>query len=211
MNCFPARARTCSPPSHRGHCNVTGRASGRPAHAPTSRSVCRAGACHDREAIYAANTARTAIHYEIDFKASPQRFYQAILDQKQFAAFTGLAATIDPMPGGAFSQFGGLIVGRNIELVDKQRIVQAWRPTHWDAGIYSIVRFELQTTRRRTHAALRPQRVSRRGVRSPRLRLAQPLLGSVEEVPGLKTRRLSGRSLATRGRAESPNKQSSGS
>jgi activator of HSP90 ATPase len=91
-----------------------------------------------------ANTARTAIHYEIDFKASPQRFYQAILDQKQFAAFTGLAATINPIPGGAFSQFGGLIVGRNIELVANQRIGQAWRPTHWDAGIYSIVHFELK-------------------------------------------------------------------
>ncbi len=85
----------------------------------------------------------TAIHYEIDFKATPMRFYQAILDQKQFAAFSGLPATIDPAPGGAFSQFGGQIVGRNIELVPNQRIVQAWRPAHWDPGIYSIARFEL--------------------------------------------------------------------
>ena len=86
----------------------------------------------------------TAIHYEIDFKATAQRFYQALLDQKQFSAFTGLPATIDPSPGGAFSLFGGLIIGRNIELVPSQRIVQAWRPTHWDAGIYSIVHFELK-------------------------------------------------------------------
>jgi len=86
----------------------------------------------------------TAIHYEIDFKAAPKRFYQAILDQKQFADFSGLAATIDPSPGGAFSVFGGLIVGRNVELVPNQRIVQAWRPTHWDPGIFSIVRFELK-------------------------------------------------------------------
>jgi activator of HSP90 ATPase len=85
--------------------------------------------------------ALTALHYEIDFKASPQRLYEAILDQKQFAAFTGMPATIDPTPGGAFSQFSGMIVGRNIELVPNQRIVQAWRPTHWDPGIYSITRF----------------------------------------------------------------------
>jgi len=89
-----------------------------------------------------ANAARTSIHYEIDFKPSPQRLYEALLDQKQFAAFSGLPATIDPTPGGAFSQFGGLIVGRNVELIPNQRIVQAWRPTHWDAGVYSIVRFE---------------------------------------------------------------------
>jgi activator of HSP90 ATPase len=91
-----------------------------------------------------ANASRTAIHYEIDFKPGPDRIYQAILDQKQFAAFSGLPATIDPTAGGAFSQFGGLIVGRNVELVANQRIVQAWRPTHWDPGVYSIVHFEFK-------------------------------------------------------------------
>jgi activator of HSP90 ATPase len=55
-----------------------------------------------------ANQNRTSIHYEIDFKPNPLRLYEAILDQKQFAAFSGLPATIDRTPGGAFSQFGGL-------------------------------------------------------------------------------------------------------
>jgi activator of HSP90 ATPase len=91
-----------------------------------------------------ANAARTSLHYDLDFKASPQRIYAALLDAKQFAAFSGMAAEIDARPGGAFSLFGGLIVGRNIELVENQRIVQAWRPTHWDAGVYSIIRFELK-------------------------------------------------------------------
>ena len=40
--------------------------------------------------------------------------------------------------------FGGLIVGRNVELIASQRIVQAWRPTHWESGIYSIVKFDLK-------------------------------------------------------------------
>jgi activator of HSP90 ATPase len=92
----------------------------------------------------AAHASLTAIHYDIDFKASPQRLYQAIIDQKQFAAFSGLPAAIDPTPGGAFSMFGGMIVGRTIELVPDQRIVQAWRPTHWDAGLYSIAHFEFK-------------------------------------------------------------------
>ncbi|MGO9254974.1 MAG: SRPBCC domain-containing protein [Bryobacteraceae bacterium] len=29
------------------------------------------------------------------------------------------------------------------ELAPNQRIVQAWRPASWPAGVYSIVRFEL--------------------------------------------------------------------
>ena len=91
-----------------------------------------------------ANTAHTSIHLEADFKASPERIYEALLDSKQFAAFSGLPAEIDRKEGGAFSMFGGQIVGRNVEFVANQRIVQAWRPTHWDAGIYSIVKFEMK-------------------------------------------------------------------
>jgi activator of HSP90 ATPase len=91
-----------------------------------------------------ASQTRTSLHQEADFKASAQRIYEIFLDSKQFAACTGLPAEIDPKAGGAFSMFGGLIVGRNVELVSNQRIVQAWRPTHWDPGVYSIVRFELK-------------------------------------------------------------------
>lgn len=91
-----------------------------------------------------ANQARTSLHQETALKASAQRIYDALLDGRQFAAFTGVPAEIDPKAGGAFSMFGGLIVGRTVELVPNQRIVQAWRPTHWDPGVYSIVRFELK-------------------------------------------------------------------
>jgi activator of HSP90 ATPase len=55
-----------------------------------------------------------------------------------------MPATIDPSPGGAFNTFGGLVEGRNVELIPNRRIVQAWRPTHWDPGVYSIVHFELK-------------------------------------------------------------------
>jgi activator of HSP90 ATPase len=91
-----------------------------------------------------ANQKRTSLHQEVDFHSTPQRIYEVLLDSKQFAACTGMPAEIDPKAGGAFSTFGGLVVGRNIELIPNQRIVQAWRPTHWDPGVYSIVKFELK-------------------------------------------------------------------
>jgi activator of HSP90 ATPase len=87
--------------------------------------------------------ARTTLHYQVEYKVSPQRIYEALLDSKQFAAFTGLRAEIDASAGGACSMFGGMIVGRNIELIPNQRIVQAWRPGHWSPGVFSVVRFEL--------------------------------------------------------------------
>jgi activator of HSP90 ATPase len=91
-----------------------------------------------------SNKARTSLHQDIDLKATPQRIFETLLSSKRFAAFSGLPAEIDPNVGGAFSMFGGQIVGRNVELVPGQRIVQAWRPTHWDPGVYSVVKFELK-------------------------------------------------------------------
>jgi|HubBroStandDraft_6_1064221.scaffolds.fasta_scaffold00926_5 activator of HSP90 ATPase len=91
-----------------------------------------------------ADAIRTSLHQEIVLKASPQKSYEILLDSKQFADFTGMPADISRDAGGAFTMFGGMIVGRNVELVPNQRIVQAWRPASWDPGIYSIVKFELK-------------------------------------------------------------------
>lgn len=103
------------------------------------------------------STIRTveAIHQEITFKVSAKRVYDALTDASQFQRVELLSdamkcsdlnshpAAISREPGGAFSLFGGYIVGRQIELVPNQRIVQVWRPQSWAAGVYSLARFEL--------------------------------------------------------------------
>jgi activator of HSP90 ATPase len=96
----------------------------------------------------------TYLHQEVEIKASPQRIYDALLDSKQFAAFTGMPAEISHEAGGTFTMFGGVIVGRNVELVPKQRIVQAWRPASWDPGVYSVVKFELKELGSQTKVVL---------------------------------------------------------
>jgi activator of HSP90 ATPase len=90
----------------------------------------------------AANKEKTALHLSATITAGSQRIYEALLDAKIFAAFSGLPAVIDSQAGGAFSLFSGQITGRNVELAPTQRIVQAWRPGHWEPGVYSIVRFD---------------------------------------------------------------------
>jgi activator of HSP90 ATPase len=93
----------------------------------------------------------THIHQEVDFKASPARIYEALLDGKQFSAFTGRPAEIKPEAGGSVKLFGGLIEGRNIELAPNKRIVQAWREASWAPGYYSLVKFELNPHGAGTH------------------------------------------------------------
>lgn len=97
------------------------------------------------------NMPATRIHQEVDFPFSTARIYAALLDPKQFSAFTGHPAEIQAQPGGALKMFGGLIEGRNIELVPHQRIVQAWREASWTPGYYSLVKFELVTHGSATH------------------------------------------------------------
>jgi activator of HSP90 ATPase len=96
------------------------------------------------------------IHQEAFFKAKQQRVYTALTDTEQFDKVTQLSEAmkrglppgapstkISPDAGGPFSLFGGYVVGRNVELVPNERIVQAWRTINWTPGTYSIVKFEL--------------------------------------------------------------------
>jgi activator of HSP90 ATPase len=84
-----------------------------------------------------------SIHQDLRFKATAERIYGALLDEKQFAAITGGAARIDRAVGDAFSLFDGRIKGRNVDLSTNRLIVQAWRSEAWRPTIYSIVRFDL--------------------------------------------------------------------
>lgn len=92
------------------------------------------------------------IHQVVYFKVSPRQVYEAILSSKEFSESTKLSfpnfspasAKIDSTVGGTLSVFDGHIIGRNLELVSDQRIVQAWRVVDWPPGVYSIARFEIK-------------------------------------------------------------------
>jgi activator of HSP90 ATPase len=97
-----------------------------------------------------------SIHQVTVFKASRKRIYDALTDTKQFDQITKLSpemragmslgdksTEISREVGGTFTVFGGHIVGRQLELMANERIVQAWRVVDWDPGVYSIAKFEL--------------------------------------------------------------------
>lgn len=83
------------------------------------------------------------IHQEVDFEASPERVYKALMNDREFRAFSGADAKIQGDPGGAFTLFGGRVIGCNVDLTPHRQIVQAWRMQQWPPGVYSIVRFDL--------------------------------------------------------------------
>jgi len=99
------------------------------------------------------------IHQETDFKVPPQKVYETLISSKEFsdcikksfADFSPKSAIIDPNVGGSFSLFDGHIIGRMLELVPNQRIVEAWRVVDWPAGYYSIAKFEFKAQGAGTH------------------------------------------------------------
>jgi len=77
------------------------------------------------------------IQQKVTFKAPIHDVYEALMDSRKHARFTGA-------PGGTFSAYDGYITGVNIEHVSDARIVQAWRGSDWPEGCYSLVVFSLK-------------------------------------------------------------------
>jgi len=102
------------------------------------------------------------VHQEITLPASPADVYRAYMTSREHALFTGSAARMSSRIGGAFTCGDASISGINVDLVPGKRIVQAWRLSHWKAGVYSLVTFSLKKKGKGTllvldHLAIPPE------------------------------------------------------
>ncbi|MGI9421947.1 MAG: SRPBCC domain-containing protein [Hyphomicrobiaceae bacterium] len=84
------------------------------------------------------------INQSVTIKTTAENAYRALTSAREFSEATGAPADIAGDEGGAFSCFGGKVVGRQIELLPNARIVQAWRVGAWPEGRYSIAKFEIR-------------------------------------------------------------------
>lgn len=95
-----------------------------------------------------------AIHQEVTLNASPQRVYEALISGKDFDMITRLsdaavllsaagakATAISAEVGGSFTLFGGYVIGRHLEMLPAERLVQAWHAASWKPGDFSIADF----------------------------------------------------------------------
>lgn len=67
-------------------------------------------------------------------RAPPEEVYEAYLDPKKHAEFTGSPAAGTPKVGGKFTAWDGYISGKYVELEKGKRIVHEWRTTEWPPG-----------------------------------------------------------------------------
>jgi activator of HSP90 ATPase len=89
------------------------------------------------------------------FHAKPMEVYEALIDAKRHAEFTGSAATCDPKAGGKFTAWDGYISGKNLKLVPGRMIVQEWKTTEWPkAHPPSIVEFTFKRAKQGTQLTM---------------------------------------------------------
>lgn len=84
----------------------------------------------------------TTLVQTVELPALPGEVYRAYLDSATHARFTGGGAQIDARVGGRFTAWDGYIAGSTLELVEGERIVQAWRTSEWPEG-YDDSRLEI--------------------------------------------------------------------
>ncbi len=65
------------------------------------------------------------------FSVPPDVLFDTYLDSKKHSAATKSKASISRRVGGKFSAFYGMLQGRNLAIVPKRMIVQAWRGSDW--------------------------------------------------------------------------------
>lgn len=80
----------------------------------------------------------------IFFKAMPEQIYEALLDEKEHAKFTGTKARIDRKIGGKFSTYDGYSWGKNLKLEQNKKIIQQWTCNDFPKDHFTEIKIELK-------------------------------------------------------------------
>ncbi|MDZ4822207.1 MAG: SRPBCC family protein [Flavobacteriales bacterium] len=87
-----------------------------------------------------------SIKQSVIFQAAPHEVYDLIMNSKKHGAFTGGKVSVSKKINGQFNIFDGYVRGYNIELMEGNKIVQAWHFTEdgWPEDHFSICTFQFE-------------------------------------------------------------------
>ena len=93
-----------------------------------------------------------SIQQEIIFDCEPAVIYHLIMNEDQHSEITGSEVIMSNEINGKFNVFDGYCEGYNIELIENQKIVQAWHfdEDGWPEDHYSICTFTLEPVENKT-------------------------------------------------------------
>lgn len=77
--------------------------------------------------FWSKSTRMDKLKMSVTLPATPQKIYDAWLNGREHARFTGGKASASSKVNGKFTAWDGYITGKNLELKNGRKIVQAWR------------------------------------------------------------------------------------
>lgn len=87
--------------------------------------------------------------------ATPLEVYEAYVDPRKHAAFTGQSATGAPKVGGRFTAGDGYITGKYLALERGKRVLHEWTTTEWPEGYpVSILELNLKAKGKKTELTM---------------------------------------------------------
>jgi activator of HSP90 ATPase len=85
-----------------------------------------------------------SVRQKATINAKPSEVYEALMNSKKHAKFTGAPAKIGSKVGDKFTAYGGYVEGKNLNLIKNKKIVQAWRGSEWEKGHFSKITYNLK-------------------------------------------------------------------
>lgn len=71
------------------------------------------------------------IQQRVRFRVPPETLFETYVNSRRHSAAIGAPASVSRKVGGRFSAFNGALRGKNLAIVPKRLIVQAWRGSDW--------------------------------------------------------------------------------
>jgi len=100
------------------------------------------------------------IRQKVLIEASPGEVYEAYMNPKKHAEFTGSPTTGTPRVGCKFTAWDGYISGKFLELEEGKKMVHEWKTTEWPRGYPpSLVELTLKEKGKNTELTMVHSRV----------------------------------------------------
>ncbi|MGH7842873.1 MAG: SRPBCC domain-containing protein [Candidatus Binataceae bacterium] len=97
----------------------------------------------------------TTIRQTTLISATPVEVYDALVNSRKHAAFTGAAAKSSNKVGGKFTAWDDYISGKYLRLMAGRKIVAEWRTNDWPAGYApSLIEFTFERADRSTRLTM---------------------------------------------------------
>ncbi|MDP4219069.1 MAG: SRPBCC family protein [Bacteroidota bacterium] len=93
------------------------------------------------------------IRQSVTIHAKAHDVFEALMDEKKHAKFTGGPAKISRRVGGKYTAYGDYMGGENLEIIPDKKIVQTWRSTDLPKDLTTKITFNFKEEKGKTKLA----------------------------------------------------------